>query len=96
MSRSRRQPSGADSFEKLSEGVKYGLQRLVNENAETVKQMLSANKTASATELCELCAQVMQQQQPSAAMLRCKHSRSPIDSSSTELPLRALQNFEAS
>lgn len=72
MSRSRRQTSGADSFDKLSEGVKYGLQRLVNENAETVKQMLSATKTASATELCELCAQVMQQQQlsPSSFLAR--------------------------
>ena len=72
MSRSRRQPSGAESFKKLSEGVKYGLQRLVNENAETVQSMLSANKTASATELCELCAQVMQQQQlpPSSFLAR--------------------------
>ena len=70
--RSRQQPSAADSFDKLSEGVKYGLQRLVNENAETVKQMLSAAKTANATELCELCAQVMQQQQlsPSSFLAR--------------------------
>ena len=63
MSRPRRKPPKPTYFKTLNEGTKRGLQRLVNDNKEIVKIMLGAAKTAETAKLCELCAQVMHQQQ---------------------------------
>jgi hypothetical protein len=62
-SRRRRAPV----FPTLSEGVQNGLNRLVSDNQKGVASMLDAEKGTAVDELTEKCAQVMKQQQLSAA-----------------------------
>ena len=78
MSKPRRKNTKTNFFNKLSEGVKCGLQRLVNDNTEIVKIMLGAAKTADTTKLCELCAQVMQQQQLSPSSFLANYFNTTI------------------
>lgn len=79
MSRRRSQRSTAAAFPALAPGTQIGLRRLVQDNIETVAQMLDVEHTADDDQdlhrldkLCEQCAQVMKQQQlsPSSFLAR--------------------------
>lgn len=73
---SRRSRRGTvECFPALPEGIQNGLKRLVSDNLDTIAKMLDVdldndndkNDDTTATLLCEKCAQVMKQQQLSAA-----------------------------
>lgn len=76
--RSGRRGASAPAFPALSTGVQNGLRRLVEDNADTVAKMLDADKGSSTEVLCEKCAQVMKQQQLSAASFLARFFQSAI------------------